>query len=207
MKKVFLQIGIGLLIALIVSSCAIEKRKFTNGFTVFTSSKNETEQIHQKQIETYQITEKPIAKIEEQNDKEIKTVENANSSAIENQVANDNINEAIVKSNEVVIKNGKGLKTNESSNLSLNSIFTLGLTAKAFGPSASSSSDKSQLVALILAIFLGGLGIHRFYLGYTGIGIIQLLTAGGCGIWALIDIIRIAIGDLGPKNGSYDKTL
>jgi len=207
MKKVFLQIGIGLLIALIVSSCAIEKRKFTNGFTVFTSSKNETEQIHQKQIETYQITEKPIAKVEEQNDKEIKTVENANSSAIENQVANDNINEAIVKSNEVVIKNGKGLKTNESSNLSLNSIFTLRLTAKAFGPSASSSSDKSQLVALILAIFLGGLGIHRFYLGYTGIGIIQLLTAGGCGIWALIDIIRIAIGDLGPKNGSYDKTL
>ncbi len=207
MKKVFLQIGIGLLIALIVSSCAIEKRKFTNGFTVFTSSKNETEQIHQKQIETYQITEKPIAKIEEQNDKEIKTVENANSSAIENQVANDNINEAIVNSNEVVIKNGKGLKTNESSNLSLNSIFTLRLTAKAFGLSASSSSDKSQLVALILAIFLGGLGIHRFYLGYTGIGIIQLLTAGGCGIWALIDIIRIAIGDLGPKNGSYDKTL
>lgn len=207
MKKVFLQIGIGLLIALIVSSCAIEKRKFTNGFTVFTSSKNETEQIHQKQIETYQISEKPIAKVEEQNDKEIKTVENANSSAIENQVANDNINEAIVNSNEVVIKNGKGLKTNESSNLSLNSIFTLRLTAKAFGLSASSSSDKSQLVALILAIFLGGIGIHRFYLGYTGIGIIQLLTAGGCGIWALIDIIRIAIGDLGPKNGSYDKTL
>jgi len=207
MKKVFLQIGIGLLIALIVSSCAIEKRKFTNGFTVFTSSKNETEQIHEKQIETYQISEKPIAKVEEQNDKEIKTVENANSSAIENQVANDNINEAIVNSNEVVIKNGKGLKTNESSNLSLNSIFTLRLTAKAFGLSASSSSDKSQLVALILAIFLGGIGIHRFYLGYTGIGIIQLLTAGGCGIWALIDIIRIAIGDLGPKNGSYDKTL
>lgn len=69
------------------------------------------------------------------------------------------------------------------------------------------SGSKSQLVALILCIFVGGLGIHRFYLGYTGIGIIQLLTAGGCGVWALIDLIRIATGDLGPKDGGYDKTL
>ena len=56
-------------------------------------------------------------------------------------------------------------------------------------------------------ILIGGLGIHRFYLGYIGIGIIQLLTAGGCGIWALIDLIRIIIGDLGPKDGGYTDTL
>ena len=66
---------------------------------------------------------------------------------------------------------------------------------------------KSQLVALLLAIFLGGLGIHRFYLGYTKYGIIQLLTAGGCGIWYLIDIINIATGKLGPKDGSYTDKL
>ena len=69
------------------------------------------------------------------------------------------------------------------------------------------ASGKSQIVALILAILVGALGIHRFYLGYTGIGIIQLLTAGGCGIWALIDIIRIATGDLKPKDGDYTETL
>ena len=66
---------------------------------------------------------------------------------------------------------------------------------------------KSQLVALLLVIFIGGLGIHRFYLGYTWQGIVQLLTAGGCGIWAIIDLIRIIDGDLGPKNGDYEKTL
>jgi hypothetical protein len=66
---------------------------------------------------------------------------------------------------------------------------------------------KSQLVALLLVIFVGVLGIHRFYLGYIGIGIIQLLTFGGFYIWALIDLIRIITGDLTPKNGSYDKTL
>ncbi|MBI1692309.1 MAG: hypothetical protein FYV88_0320 [Bacteroidetes bacterium] len=65
---------------------------------------------------------------------------------------------------------------------------------------------KSQLVALLLVIFVGTFGIHRFYLGYIGIGIIQLLTLGGLGIWALIDLIRIAIGDLTPKDGDYDKT-
>lgn len=69
------------------------------------------------------------------------------------------------------------------------------------------AAGKSQLVALLLCIFLGGLGIHRFYLGYTTIGIIQLFTAGGCGVWALIDLIRIITGDLKPKNGDYTETL
>lgn len=73
--------------------------------------------------------------------------------------------------------------------------------------SPAADSGKSQLVALILVIFVGGIGIHRFYLGYTGIGIIQLLTLGGCGIWALIDLIRIATGDLKPKGGEYSEKL
>ncbi|MCW5912220.1 MAG: TM2 domain-containing protein [Cyclobacteriaceae bacterium] len=68
------------------------------------------------------------------------------------------------------------------------------------------AGGKSQVAATLLAFFLGGLGIHRFYLGYTGIGIIQLLTLGGLGIWALIDFIRIIVGDLKPKGGEYDKT-
>lgn len=66
---------------------------------------------------------------------------------------------------------------------------------------------KSQLIALLLAFFVGGLGIHRFYLGYTWQGVVQLLTLGGCGIWSLIDFIRIITGDLTPKDGAYGKTL
>jgi hypothetical protein len=67
---------------------------------------------------------------------------------------------------------------------------------------------KSQTVALILVLLVGLLGIHRFYLGYTGVGLIQLLTLGGCGIWALIDLIRIATGDLKPADGSdYENKL
>lgn len=68
-------------------------------------------------------------------------------------------------------------------------------------------SGKSQTTALILAIFIGTLGVHRFYLGYAWQGIVQLLTFGGLGIWSLIDLIRIITGDLQPKNGSYSQTL
>ncbi|HEX8348597.1 MAG TPA: TM2 domain-containing protein [Hymenobacter sp.] len=74
-------------------------------------------------------------------------------------------------------------------------------------PESTQAEGKSQLIALLLAIFVGGLGIHRFYLGYTGIGIAQLLTLGGCGIWALIDLIRIITGDLKPKAGDYAEKL
>ena len=73
--------------------------------------------------------------------------------------------------------------------------------------SKNAAEGKSQVTALLLALFLGGLGIHRFYLGYTWQGVVQLLTLGGLGIWALIDLIRIITGDLKPKDGEYDKTL
>lgn len=61
---------------------------------------------------------------------------------------------------------------------------------------------KSFLVALLLSIFAGSLGIDRFYLGYTGLGILKLLTLGGFGIWAIIDMILVATKNLGPADGS-----
>jgi TM2 domain-containing membrane protein YozV len=64
-------------------------------------------------------------------------------------------------------------------------------------------SCKSWVVALVLCWLLGGLGIHRFYLGYIWQGVVQLLTGGGCGIWWLIDWIRIIMKDLNPKDGDY----
>jgi TM2 domain-containing membrane protein YozV len=61
--------------------------------------------------------------------------------------------------------------------------------------------EKEWLVALLLAIFVGYLGIDRFYLGYTGLGILKLLTLGGCGLWQLIDLILIVMGKLPDANG------
>jgi ribosomal protein L40E len=65
----------------------------------------------------------------------------------------------------------------------------------------SDTSSKDWLTTLLLCFFLGGLGIHRFYTGHTAIGVIQLLTLGGCGIWVLIDLIMILVGSYKDSEG------
>jgi hypothetical protein len=62
-------------------------------------------------------------------------------------------------------------------------------------------SDKDWLTALLLSFFLGTLGIDRFYLGYTALGVLKLITLGLCGIWALIDVILIALNNVPDSNG------
>lgn len=63
-------------------------------------------------------------------------------------------------------------------------------------------SQKSRLVALLLCLFLGGLGIHRFYVGKIGTGILTIITIGGFfGIWPLIDLIMIAVGSFKDNEG------
>ena len=61
--------------------------------------------------------------------------------------------------------------------------------------------QKDFLVALLLSIFLGQLGIDRFYMGYIGLGILKLVTFGGCGVWWLIDVILIATKNLKDAKG------
>ncbi|MBD3319317.1 NINE protein [Candidatus Woesearchaeota archaeon] len=48
------------------------------------------------------------------------------------------------------------------------------------------------VLTLVLSILLGGLGVDRFVMGHIGLGILKLLTLGGCGVWSIIDIILIA---------------
>jgi len=68
-------------------------------------------------------------------------------------------------------------------------------------PSPLPPGRREWLVALLLSIFLGVVGVDRFYLGHIGLGIAKLLTAGGCGIWYIVDIILIATNSLRDANG------
>ena len=61
---------------------------------------------------------------------------------------------------------------------------------------------KSKTTAILLSLFLGVLGVDRFYLGYTMLGILKLITVGGFGLWALIDLVRIITGSLKDAEGN-----
>jgi len=62
-------------------------------------------------------------------------------------------------------------------------------------------SDKSKIVAGILQLFLGSFGAGRWYTGHYGIAVAQLLTCGGCGIWALVDGILMLVGNVTDPEG------
>ena len=62
-------------------------------------------------------------------------------------------------------------------------------------------SDVDWTTLLILSVLLGGLGVDRFFSGHIGLGVLKLITVGGCGIWAIIDIIMIATGKFRDGEG------
>lgn len=63
------------------------------------------------------------------------------------------------------------------------------------------TSNKKGLIVFLLCLFLGGLGVHRFYVEKVGTGLIQLFTLGGLGIWTLIDLILIATNSFTDDQG------
>lgn len=64
-------------------------------------------------------------------------------------------------------------------------------------------SEKKRVIALLLCLLVGGLGIHRFYVGKVGTGVLTIVTLGGFfGIWPLIDLIMIITGSFKDKEGS-----
>ncbi|MCU0470132.1 MAG: TM2 domain-containing protein [Arcicella sp.] len=143
------------------------------------------------------------------------SVQSANSSVLEKAIAENSVIR-VEEQKEVSFKGYKvaskeeflaltpsKIKESTGKSLTFKEKLVLKATQKQIKKNAPVEGDKSHVAAILLSFFLGGLGIHRFYLGYTWQGVVQLLTLGGLGLWALIDIIRIIIKDLQPKDGSY----
>ena len=63
-------------------------------------------------------------------------------------------------------------------------------------------SNKDWTTAMIFSWLLGGFGIDRFYLVYTGLGLLKLFTLGGCGIWSIIDAILVTMKNIPDSHGA-----
>lgn len=205
------------MIALFVSSCGsnatFSKRYHNRGFNIAWGGGSDANNQTVK-------TSPRKAKAQTESVEVAKNVENAAIEAIVETEANAQVasNTTTIVSNtatEKVSTSAKmakavatqAIKTTKADTKSASAVKVATAAVKAKKMAADPGDGKSQMIALILCIFVGVLGIHRFYLGYTMEGVLMLLTGGGCGIWALIDLVRIITGDLQPKDGSYTETL
>lgn len=96
-------------------------------------------------------------------------------------------------------KNGKNFCQNCGAKTDINAAVCIKCGVKL---SSGSGEGKDWLYTLLFCIFLGNLGIHRFYVGKIGTGVIMLCTLGGCGIWTIIDLILIITGSFTDSNGN-----
>jgi len=203
---------IGLAIMLVLNSCTMEKRVYMSGYHIeWNKSKNNPDR---QEL----VSNDNVKKIEQSQIGTIEQYKNG-SNTLENVPTIDNENLTASLDNSIILPSHKTISFSKNENsvtAKTNQTFEEKTVIskkiskakkKAEKNNAADGGGKSQLVALLLCIFIGVLGIHRFYLGYTGIGILMLLTGGVFGILALIDLIRIITGDLKPRNGDYSEKL
>jgi TM2 domain-containing membrane protein YozV len=213
---------LGLLIAMVailVSSCStnatFSKRYHSRGFNIAWGGGSDANNNPVKQTSKKVKAKSDVVAVAQNTDnvivQSVKSTENTamEASTVTTAVVSNNI---LAKNEVATVKNATQTSTQAvksstvvSKKASVNAISKT--NTKAVKKNADPGEGKSQMIALILCIFVGVLGIHRFYLGYTMEGVLQLLTGGGCGVWALIDLIRIITGDLKPKDGDYTETL
>jgi hypothetical protein len=196
---------------LIASSCSMEKRLYNKGFHVewrknYKSPDKELAKVDfDKETE---LLEKTKNSYQSQNNYTTASIDESYSDIIEEDEGSDLSVEKKemeivqgVSSNPIVDSQNVPIETKEGE------LQQRRKSNKKTGGSGSGSGGKSQLIALILVLIVGALGVHRFYLGHIGIGVLMLLTGGVCGILVLVDLIRIITGDLKPKDGGYTETL
>lgn len=213
--KFYLCLGVAMMMAL--TSCTMQKRVYTSGYHIewlngnnATVKQNNSQADEQKNISKSTIA--TVSTINEEkilnNKTEITEINNENNNPVatvnENFVASTTNDLNVYTSQQTNNWYSSPVQKNSNTQNDSKTIVKQSTTnTESTASENTKSSDKSWLAAFLLCLFFGSWGIHRFYLGYTWQGIVQLLTAGGLGIWTLIDFIRIITRDLQPKDGHY----
>lgn len=209
MKRGFTQFSLMLVASITLFSCSVEKRYHSSGWNI--SLRKGGSDVAVAPVKKQKTT---VAKKNDVAKEDASVAVNVETPAVANtefSMAKNVEIPAVVVSTEkrhavqavaVPVQKAENMKVSASAE---SKVLAEKNVAKATSENAKKQGgSKSWLVALLLCFFLGGIGIHRFYLGYTWQGVVQLLTLGGFGIWVLIDFIRIIIRDLQPKDGSYE---
>ena len=187
-------------IGLLLGSCASERTTFVKGNTIEWQAKNApAPQSSPTMVAPVAITPEETASVPEEINTPVVQASEEVTASVDNAILTEAeirpVSAFRAKSEEVempvtVVASEQGVQE--------------AATSATASPAVPVGGSKNQTLAAVLAFFLGGLGVHRFYLGYTWQGVVQLLTGGGLIIWALIDFVRICIGSLEPKDGSYN---
>lgn len=72
-------------------------------------------------------------------------------------------------------------------------------------PSKTLVSKRKRIPAILLCLFFGLFGTHRFYVGKVGTGMLQMLTLGGLGLWVLFDLLMLLLGKFCDIDGAQVK--
>ncbi len=200
MKKLIIRMTVYLVVGTFMFSCSVERNAVTRGGA---SSYGVGSGI----AGSLQKTRKsPTASLPEVSKVENNTISVVEEVALGMAVAKPtkNVQESThAKPSKNIIKSTliKRMKENVESNhqVSKTKVFSSPTVAKAV-----QGVSKSWYLTLFLCFFFGILGAHRFYLGYTWQGFVQLFTLGGLGIWWLIDFVRIILKKLEPRCGIYE---
>ena len=202
MKKLTIRMTVYLALGMFMFSCSVERNAVTRGeassFGVGSGISGSQKQNRKTSIET--LTDA----VKDENNAVANIEESATGMAVAKPTVTDIINESTVtklSENAVAATFLKNLKAKIVSNheVSKHTVFNAPVAVK-----ARQGVSKSWYLTLFLCFFFGILGVHRFYLGYTWQGLVQLFTLGGLGIWWLIDFVRIILKKLEPRCGIYE---
>lgn len=217
MKKTRIFLCLGVAVMMAFTSCTMQKRVYTSGYHIeWLNGNNATVKQNNSQTEEQKnVNKTTIAAVSTVNEAKMSNnktqnteINNENNNPVatvnENLVASTTNDPSVYTSQKTNNWYSSPAQKNSNTQNDAKTIVKQSTTNTESTTSENTKSGgKSWIATLLLCLFLGALGIHRFYLGYTWQGIVQLLTAGGLGIWVLIDFIRIITRDLQPKDGHY----
>lgn len=192
-----------LAISMVLFSCSVERNAVTRGEGTangFGSGIAAGHKAHKKMTTVEQSEQLAESEIQNESHAAVERETKAANIEITSSEQNDNFSakKVDVLGNVLALKSLKNI-SNTDKIKSLSAIKNMPFVAK-----ATKGDSKSWYLTLFLCIFFGVLGAHRFYLGYTWQGLVQLFTLGGLGIWWLIDLVRIILKKLEPRCGIYE---